>query len=275
VSDSAQTTASTGGASRRLEGRVAIVTGAAKGLGAGIARRLAAEGAAVACADVLDTTELAAGLLPLIGGDAHMAVGLDVSKTDEVDRFVGEVAERYGRLDLLVNNAAVIQPRLALVDTPDEVVERIFAVNVAGTIACARAAGRIMRKQGSGRIINFSSLVAKAPWPELAVYAASKAAVVALTQAMALELADSGVFVNCICPGTMDTDQMRGGFAEIAERRGIELEQAVAEKAASMPLGRLGTPEDAAALVAWLASEEASFSTGATFNLTGGESVAF
>ena len=254
---------------------MAIVTGAAKGLGAGIARRLAAEGAAVACADVLDTEELAAALPPSAGGGAHMAVGLDVSQPDQVDRCVGEVAERYGRLDLLVNNAAVIQPRLALVDTPDEVVERIFAVNVGGTIACARAAGRIMRERGSGRIVNISSLVAKAPWPELAVYAASKAAVVALTQAMALEMAASGVFVNCICPGTMDTDQMRGGFAEVAARRGIDLEQAVAEKAASMPLGRLGTPEDAASLVAWLASDEASFSTGATFNLTGGESVGF
>lgn len=169
----------------------------------------------------------------------------------------------------------MIQPRVPVIETSDEVVERILAVNLVGTFACARAAARIMRERGGGRIVNFSSLVAKAPWPELAVYAASKAGVVALTQGMALELAGSGVLVNCICPGTMDTDQMRGGFAEVAERRGISLEEAVEEKRRTMPLGRLGAPEDAAALVSWLLSDQASFSTGATFNLTGGESVAF
>jgi 3-oxoacyl-[acyl-carrier protein] reductase len=254
---------------------VVIVTGAAKGLGAGIAGRLAADGAIVACADVLEAEALVAELPAPRDGEAHLAAVLDVSDTGAVDTFVETVHARFGRLDGLVNNAAVIQPRLELTETPDEVIDRILAVNLRGTIACARAAGRIMREQGRGRIVNFSSLVAKAPWPELAVYAASKAGVVAVTQAMALELASSGVLVNCVCPGTMDTDQMRGGFAEVAARRGIDLDQAVAEKAREMPLGRLGTPEDAAALVAWLLSDQASFSTGATFNLTGGESVAF
>jgi 3-oxoacyl-[acyl-carrier protein] reductase len=263
------------GSPQPLAGRVTIVTGAAKGLGEGIARRLAADGAVVACADVLPTEELVAELPPPANGEPHMGAPLDVSDTAAVDAFVAAVAERYGRLDGLVNNAAVIQPRLAVTDTPDEVIERVLAVNLIGTFACARAAARIMRERGGGRIVNFSSQVAKQPWPELGVYAAAKAGVVALTQTMALELASDRVFVNCICPGSMHTDQMRGGFAEVAERRGISLEEAVEEKRRTMPLGRLGEPEDAAALVAWLLSEEASFSTGATFNLTGGESVAF
>jgi NAD(P)-dependent dehydrogenase (short-subunit alcohol dehydrogenase family) len=275
VSGGDQPGAGAADARRALEGRVAIVTGAAKGLGAGIAHRLAAEGARVACADILDTEELVAALtLPAAGGE-HLSGTVDVSSVQQVERFVSRVVERHGRIDVLVNNAATIQPLAPLLETPDDVVERVLAVNVRGVFSFARAAGQFMREQGAGRIVNIGSLVAKDPWPGLAVYAASKAAVIALTQAMALELAASGVLVNCVCPGTMDTDQMRSSFEGIARERGVSIEQAIAEKRASMPLGRLGTAADAAAIVAWLASDEASFTTGATINLTGGESVVF
>jgi NAD(P)-dependent dehydrogenase (short-subunit alcohol dehydrogenase family) len=258
----------------RLDGKVALVTGAAKGLGAGIARRLASDGAAVICADVLD----AAGVvddLPTGDHAVHRCATIDVSDTAAVEALVAQVLTSHGRIDVLVNNAAVMQPLAAVIDTPEEVVERVLAVNLRGTIACSRAVGRAMRDRGSGRIVNISSQAGKSAWPGHAVYAASKAAVIALTQGMGLELAPHGVIVNCICPGSMATDQMRGSFADIARRDGRDRDELIAEKAASMPLGRLGTPEDAASLVAWLASDDASFSVGAAFNLTGGESVGF
>jgi NAD(P)-dependent dehydrogenase (short-subunit alcohol dehydrogenase family) len=256
--------------SGRLAGRVALVTGAAKGLGAGIARRLADEGASVICADVLDAGPVVAAL----PGPGHEAVVLDVSCTSDVERIVADVLERRGQIDILVNNAAILHPIRPLLDLDEAAIERVFAVNVCGTIACSRAVGRTMRNRGSGRIINISSQVGRAPWPGHAAYSASKAAVIALTQAMALELASSNVLVNCVCPGTMDTDQMRGGFADRANAAGRDPEEMIGEKAASMPLGRLGTPRDAGAMVAFLASDDASFSTGAIFNLTGGEAVA-
>jgi 3-oxoacyl-[acyl-carrier protein] reductase/sorbitol-6-phosphate 2-dehydrogenase len=254
----------------RLSGRVALVTGAAKGLGAGIARRLAEDGASVVCADVLD----AGPVVSALPGRGHEAVVLDVSCANDVERIVVALLERRGHIDILVNNAAILHPIRPLLDLDDAAIERVFAVNVGGTVACSRAVGRAMRDRGSGRIINIASQVGRAPWPGHAAYSASKAAVIALTQAMALELASSGVLVNCICPGTMDTDQMRGGFTDRAQTAGRDPEEMIAEKAASMPLGRLGTPRDAGAMVAFLASDDASFSTGAIFNLTGGEAVA-
>lgn len=254
--------------------RVAIVTGAAKGLGAGVARRLAHDGASVICLDVLDPRP-AVQRLEVVGGAQHTGAQVDISVSEDVEALVARVLDRYGAIDALVNNAAVAQPVQPLVDTSDEVVERVLAVNVRGTIACSRAVGRAMRERGRGRIVNVASQVGRVPWPGQAVYAASKAAVIALTQAMALELVGSGVIVNCICPGTMATDQMRGGFRDRAKMLGRDVEELIEEKARSMPLGRMGTPEDLAAMVAWLLSEEASFTVGAFLNLTGGECIAF
>jgi NAD(P)-dependent dehydrogenase (short-subunit alcohol dehydrogenase family) len=254
--------------------RTAIVTGAAKGLGAGIAGRLASDGLSVVCVDVLDPEPVLASL-PVRDGAAHMAVVCDVSDTRAVERVVADVLERDGRVDVLVNNAAVLQPIEPVVATADEVLDRVLAVNLRGTLAFSRAVGTSMIDRRSGRIVNISSQVGKAPWPGHGVYAASKAGVIALTQAMALEVAQYGVYVNCICPGTMDTDQMRGGFRYRAEKLGVSVESLIAEERDAIPLGRLGQPEDAAAMVAWLASEEASFSTGAVFNLTGGQCTGF
>lgn len=253
---------------------VAIVTGAAKGLGAGVARRLAHDGASVICVDTLDPRPTVQRL-EVVGAARHMAAQLDISVSDDVESLVANVLDRYGAIDALVNNAAVAQGVQPLIDTPDDVVERVLSVNVRGTVACLRAVGRGMRERGSGRIVNIASQVGRVPWPGQAVYAASKAAVIALTQAVALELAGSGVVVNCICPGTMATDQMRGTFRDRAQMLGRDAEELIEEKARSMPLGRMGTPEDLAAMVAWLLSEEASFTVGAFLNLTGGECIAF
>ena len=255
--------------STSLEGRVAVVTGGARGLGAGIADHLARAGARVVIADVIDGAATAAGL----AGSGHEFRALDVTDTAAVDRTMSGVRADHGALDILVNNAGVSQPIGKVIDTTDEVIDRVFAVNVKGLIACSRAAARIMLEQGRGKIINMSSQTGKRAWPDWGVYSASKFAVVGITQVMAQELAPT-VAVNAICPGTMVSDMTRGGFtASLAP--GDTLEAALARKAASIPFGRLGTADDVGAMVAWIASDACGFTTGSTFNLTGGEEVFF
>jgi NAD(P)-dependent dehydrogenase (short-subunit alcohol dehydrogenase family) len=255
--------------STSLEGRVAVVTGGARGLGRGIAEHLARAGARIVVTDVLDGADCVAGL----SGPGHEYRALDVTDTAAVERLMGAVRADLGSLDILVNNAGVSQPIGTVLDTPDDVIDRVFAVNVRGLIACSRAAARIMIDQGRGKIINISSQTGKRAWPEWGVYSASKFAVVGITQVMAQELAPT-VAVNAICPGTMISDMTRGGFtASLAT--GDTLEAALARKAATIPFKRLGNPDDVGAMAAWIASDACSFTTGSTFNLTGGEEVFF
>jgi NAD(P)-dependent dehydrogenase (short-subunit alcohol dehydrogenase family) len=255
--------------STSLEGRVAVVTGGARGLGAGIAEHLARNGALVIILDVIDGTATAAAL----PGSGHEYRALDVTDTAAVEERMGKVRSHHGSLDILVNNAGVSQPIGSVLDTSDEVIDRVFAVNVRGLIACSRAAARIMLEQGRGKIVNISSQTGRRAWADWGVYSASKFAVVGITQVMAQELAPT-IAVNAICPGTMWTDMTRGGFtASLAP--GDTLEAALARKASSIPFGRLGTADDVGAMAAWIASDACSFTTGSTFNLTGGEEVFF
>src|SRR5919198_6174642 len=225
----------------RLDNRIALVTGAARGLGEGIATALAREGAVVVCADVLDAAPVADKLPPAPDGRRGRAVTLDVTDTGQVEQTVADVVREYGTLDILANNAGVAQPILDMLDAPDEVIDRVLAVNVRGVIACSRAAGRVMKENRRGRIVNTASQVGKSAWPGWGVYSASKAAVIAITQVMALELAPYSVTVNCVCPGTMVTDMMRTGFGEAARSAGRNADEMIREKAASIPLGRMGT----------------------------------
>ena len=259
--------------SSRLEGRLAVVTGAARGLGAGIAQRLAGDGAHVMCADRVPA-ETTVESIRKDGGTAE-AVLLDVTDAAQVERVFAGLAEQFGPLRILVNNAGVAHEVQHLLDTPEEVLHRVFAVNVFGLLACARAAARLMIAAGvGGRIVNMASQAGKSPWPGWGAYCASKACVINLTQCLALELADHDIYVNAVCPGTMMTDMTRTGFSH-GLSEGETLESALAAKAATIPMRRLGNAEDVGGLIAWLASDDASFTTGAAINLTGGESVFF
>jgi NAD(P)-dependent dehydrogenase (short-subunit alcohol dehydrogenase family) len=256
----------------RLEGRVGLVTGSARGLGAGIARSLAQEGAFVVCADLLDARETASSL-PGAGGSA---IVLDVTRPDDVDSAVADIIARHGGVDIVANNAGVAQPIGTFLETTDETIARVLDVNVKGVIHCSRAAGRAMIDRGQGgRIINTASQAGKCAWPNWGIYSASKAAVISITQAMALELAPHRITVNAVCPGTMETDMTYTGFGQAAESVGTPRDALIAQHAQTIPLSRLGTPEDMGLMCAWIASDECRFTTGAAFNLTGGESVFF
>ena len=259
----------------RLDDKVALVTGSSRGLGEGIARRLAAEGAAVICADVLDAAGVAGSLPAAPSGAPPKAVHLDVTDTDQVDAVMSDLAEEYGRIDILANNAGVAQPIAEVIDTPDEVIDRVFAVNVRGVINCSRSAARIMKENMWGRIINTASQTGKVAWPGWGIYSVSKFAVVGLTQVMALELAPYNITVNAICPGTMFTDMTKTGFGMAARMAGRDREELLGEHIATIPMKRLGTADDIGAMAAFLSSDDAKFTTGASLNLTGGEQVFF
>jgi len=237
-----------------LTGKVAIVTGAGRGIGEGIARKLAHDGAIVICADVneRDATSVASSLSP-----AGMGVHLDVSSAAECDAVVKEAHERHGRFDILVNNAGINRDAMLHKMTDDQW-HQVIAVDLTGVFFMTRAASRIMRAAGSGRIINISS----ASWMGnigQANYAAAKAGVIGLSRTAAKELARSQVTVNAICPGFIDTQMTRGIPDAIRE-----------QQVAKIPLGRAGQPADVAAVVAFLASDEAGYVTGEVINVGGG-----
>ena len=237
-----------------LEGRVAIVTGAGRGIGAGIARKLANDGASVVCADIneAESTQVASEC-----GHGAIGAGLDVSKSEQCDALVGSVYERFGRLDILVNNAGINKDAMLHKMTDDQWAQ-VLAVDLTGVFFMTRAASRIMRAAGSGRIVNISS----ASWMGnigQANYAAAKAGVVGLTRTAAKELARFQVTANAICPGFIDTDMTRGIPEAIRE-----------QQVAKIPLGRMGQPADVAAVVAFLASDQAGYVTGEVINVGGG-----
>ena len=190
----------------KLEGRIAIVTGAAGGMGGGITRRFVREGANVICVDKADPSERVAEL-----GRAEGVCRTCATSTG-MERLVDDVVARHGRLDVMVNNAGIEQPLLQVIETTEEVYREVLDTNLWGVIAGCRAAGRVMREQGSGAVINTASQLGKVAFETWGVYSASKAGVIAITQAMARELARDGVRVNAICPGTFDTPLAQRAF---------------------------------------------------------------
>jgi 2-dehydro-3-deoxy-L-rhamnonate dehydrogenase (NAD+) len=221
--------------------RVALVTGAAGGFGSAIVERLRADG------------------FDVVGGDLPE---LDVTDTASVDRFVADALDAHGRVDVLVNNAGVAGPQMPVEEYPLDEWRQVVDVNLTGTFLCLQRCIRPMRERGYGRIVNIASIAGKEGNPNMSAYSAAKAGVIALTKASGKELARSGILVNCVVPAVFDTGLTHS--ATVEERELF---------ASRVPMGRMGRAEELAELVAWLASEMCSFSTGAAFDISGGRAV--
>ena len=250
----------------------ALITGAARGLGEAIVERLARDGSDVALLDVDETVgATAARLRSLDVASAVVGIRGDVSAEADADRAVAATIEALGGLDLLVNNAGIGGPGTLLVETLPDDLRRVIDVNLIGAFLMARAAARVMIDQGTGgAIVNIGSIFGQRGEAGDTAYCASKAGIALLTQSLALELAPHAIRVNTIAPGNMATEMHHAHLRSLAASSGTSFDQELERVRASVPLGRLGTGEDVAAAVAWLASPEASYVTGQTIGVNGG-----
>lgn len=243
-----------------LDGRCAVVTGGAAGIGRAVAERLVASGARVAIWD-RDTTATAAAVARL-PGEGHLALTVDVTDEPGVAQATRDTVAAFGRIDILVCSAGITGPNQTVADYPAADWRRVFDVNVHGLFYCNQHVVREMLARDDGRIVNIASIAGKEGNPNASAYSASKAAVIGLTKSLGKETARTGVRVNCVTPAAVRTaifDQMTPQHIEFMLSK--------------IPIGRFGQVEEIAALVAWLASAEASFSTGAVFDLSGGRAV--
>jgi 3-oxoacyl-[acyl-carrier protein] reductase len=256
-----------------LTGDVAIVTGAGRGLGRAISRRLAEAGATVVCADIVEPTAVETAALITDAGRQASAAALDVTRRADVDELVGKTVAEHGRLDVMVNNAAIIVDG-AVLDTPEEELDRVLAVNFKGVFFGCQAAGRVMAEQGSGSIINMASGAIDMPTPNLVCYATAKAAVAQLSRTLAMELAPHQVRVNAIAPGWIDTPMnerhsMRpDGTLDLAKQRAY-----IEQRSKLSPMGIPGEPDDIAFAALYLASPAAKFVTGIVMRPNGGATM--
>lgn len=235
----------------RFSDRVALVTGAASGIGAAVAARLVAEGARVASFDLGDAVP--SGVSAFTG---------DVSSSVDVDAAVARVTSELGPIDILVCSAGIPGRSLKTVDVTDEEWRRVLAIDADGVFFCNRAVLPGMVERGYGRIVNVASIAGKEGNPMAAAYSAAKAAVIAMTKSIGKDVARTGVLVNCIAPAVIETPILEG------------MTQAhIDYMVERIPLGRVGEAAEVAALACWLASDECTFSTGATFDISGGRAV--
>jgi 3-oxoacyl-[acyl-carrier protein] reductase len=240
-------------------GKTALVTGAARGIGLAIATRLAADGGRVALLD-LDGAAVEAAARAI--GRGAMALTGDVTRGKDVDAAVGRVTGAWGRLDVLVNNAGITGRSFPIWELSEEDWQRVIDVDLTSVFLCCRAAVKVMLRQGGGRIINIASIAGKEGNPTLVPYSTAKAGVIGLTKALAKEVATRGILVNAVAPAVIGTELLKQ-----MERSTVDL------LVSKIPMGRVGKPEEVAALVAWLASDECSFSTGAVYDLSGGRAT--
>jgi len=241
----------------QLAGRVALVTGASRGIGKAIALRLAAAGATVAAGARAENARGTVEAITGAGGNADL-VALDVTDGASIESAISGVLSRHGRIDILVNNAGITRDTLML-RMKREDWDAVLQTNLTGAYACVQAVLKPMVKQRSGRVINITSVVGQAGNAGQANYAASKAGLIGFTKALALEVASRNITVNAVAPGLIDTDMTRAIAAGAHE-----------EWAARIPLKRLGTPDDVANAVVFLASDEASYITGHVLAVNGG-----
>ena len=240
----------------RLDGRTAVVTGAGRGIGLAISERLLADGARVVMVD-RDATAVE-GAAKRLGSDAR-AIVADVTRTTDVDRAVETAHAWHRRLDIVVNNAGITGRSFPTWELTDEDWRQVIAVDLTSVFLVCRAAVRLMRSARSGRIVNIASIAGKESNPTLVPYSTAKAGVIGLTKALAKEVATQGILVNAVAPAVIGTELLQQ-----MERSTVDM------LVAKIPMGRVGKPEEVAALVAWLASDECSFSTGAVYDLSGG-----
>lgn len=250
---------------QRLAGKVALVTGAGGGIGRGIARRFASEGAKVGVIDVRGAEEVTRDIQSE-GGDA-LALPCDIGQEKEVQQAVEKMRATYGLIEVLVNNAAVM-PAGRLHETSPDDFDRCLAVNLRGTYLMSRAVIPDMLQQKKGSIIHMASVTGILGLPGLAVYSATKGGLIALARAMSTDYARYGIRVNAVSPGTIDSPMLHQFLAE--QSRPEEMRQAFD---AMHPIGRVGTIEEVASIFVFLASDEASFVTGANYTVDGGLSV--
>ncbi|MCO1600593.1 acetoin reductase [Desulfosporosinus nitroreducens] len=253
----------------KLKGKVAIITGAGRGIGRGIALRLAQDGADVVVNDInSETVNKVVKEIEALGRKA-IAIVADVSNGTAVYAMVEQAVAEFGKLDIMVANAGIAQVKQAI-EITEEDWDRIFSVNAKGIFLCDQAAAKQMIKQKSGKIINCASIAGHSGFSLLSSYSATKFAVVGFTQALAKELGPFGINVNAYCPGIVGTDM----WDLIDEKMGIYLDlpkgETLKKYTELITLGRVETPEDVACLVSYLASDDANYMTGQSINICGG-----
>jgi len=242
-----------------LKGRTAVVTGGAQGFGKAITERFVASGAKVA---IWDRDTALAEKTAAVLGEGVVVIGCDVTEPDAVAKARDATVKALGRIDILINNAGIAGANAKVWETDVEEWRKVMRVNLDGPFICSRAVVPLMVAQNYGRIVNIASIAGKEGNPNASAYSASKAGVVSLTKSLGKELAKTGIRVNCVTPAAVKT----GMFAQMTQAH-------IDFMLSKIPMGRFGEVEEIASLVAWLCTEECSFSTGAVFDLSGGRAV--
>jgi NAD(P)-dependent dehydrogenase (short-subunit alcohol dehydrogenase family) len=251
----------------RFEGKVAVITGGAGGIGKAAGVRFASEGARVVLVDLPGSDLAGAAAAALDAGGQAITVEADVTKSADVERYVDEASRRFGGVDVFFNNAGIEGSVIPLTEFPEDVFDRVIAVNVKGVFLGMKIVARAMRERGGGAMVNTASVAGLRGTPGIIAYGASKHAVVGMTKSAARELAGDKIRVNAICPSPIETRMMR------SLERGMNPDDPEAVKQgmlAQAPLGRYGEPSEVASLVAYLCSEDASYLTGGIYVVDGG-----